>query len=209
VNTLSYKTQSANKQTVERKWYIIDGDGDIIGRKATAIANVLRGKHKPSYTPHVDCGDYVIIINAEKMRFTGNKLNDKVYLTYSGYPGGQKSRTAKEMFDKKPIAVIEKAVKGIYKDYFPQNHIQFNITDPLATVEATGQYDIKVNVKGGGYKGQAEAIRLGISRALSKINEDHRSPLKVKKYLVRDARVVERKKYGKPKARKSFQFSKR
>jgi len=96
-----------------------------------------------------------------------------------------------------------------YKDYFPQNHIQFNITDPLATVEATGEYDIKVNVKGGGYKGQAEAIRLGISRALSKINEDHRSPLKVKKYLVRDARVVERKKYGKPKARKSFQFSKR
>ncbi len=113
VNTLSYKTKSANKESVERKWYIIDGDGDIVGRKATAIANVLRGKHKPSYTPHVDCGDYVIIINAEKMRFTGNKLNDKVYLTYSGYPGGQKSRTAKEMFDKKPIAVIEKAVKGM------------------------------------------------------------------------------------------------
>jgi len=96
-----------------------------------------------------------------------------------------------------------------YKDYFPMNHIQFKIVDPLLTVEVVQEYDINVNVKGGGYKGQAEAIRLGISRALSKINEDYRKPLKVKKYLVRDARVVERKKFGKPKARKSFQFSKR
>ncbi len=96
-----------------------------------------------------------------------------------------------------------------YKDYFPLNHIQFKVVDPLLTVEVLQEYDINVNVKGGGYKGQAEAIRLGISRALSKINEDYRKPLKVKKYLVRDARVVERKKFGKPKARKSFQFSKR
>lgn len=96
-----------------------------------------------------------------------------------------------------------------YKDYFPLTHIQFKVLDPLATVEVAQEYDINVNVKGGGYKGQAEAIRLGISRALSKINEDYRKPLKVKKYLVRDARVVERKKFGKPKARKSFQFSKR
>jgi small subunit ribosomal protein S9 len=96
-----------------------------------------------------------------------------------------------------------------YKDYFPLNHIQFKIVDPLLTVEVVQEYDINVNVAGGGYKGQAEAIRLGISRALSKINEDYRKPLKVKKYLVRDARVVERKKFGKPKARKSFQFSKR
>jgi len=83
------------------------------------------------------------------------------------------------------------------------------VVDPLVTSEVMEQYDINVNVKGGGYKGQAEAIRLGISRALCKINEDYRKPLKVKKYLVRDARVVERKKFGKPKARKSFQFSKR
>jgi len=96
-----------------------------------------------------------------------------------------------------------------YKEYFPLNHIQFKIVDPLLTVEVLQEYDINVNVKGGGYKGQAEAIRLGISRGLSKINEDYRKPLKVKKYLVRDARVVERKKFGKPKARKSFQFSKR
>jgi large subunit ribosomal protein L13 len=113
VNTLSYKTKSAKKEEVQRNWYVIDAEGEIVGRKATAIATVLRGKHKPSYTPHVDTGDYVIVINAEKMRFTGNKRAGKVYLTYSGYPGGQKSRTAEEMFTKKPIAVIEKAVRGM------------------------------------------------------------------------------------------------
>jgi len=113
VDTLSYKTKSAKKSEVDRKWWIIDGDGVIVGRKATGIATVLRGKHKPSYTPHVDTGDYVIVINAAKMRFTGNKRAAKVYLTYSGYPGGQKSRTAEEMFTKKPIAVIEKAVRGM------------------------------------------------------------------------------------------------
>jgi small subunit ribosomal protein S9 len=96
-----------------------------------------------------------------------------------------------------------------FKDYFPQKHIQSVLTDPFATVDATNIYDLKVNVKGGGYKGQSEAIRLAISRALVKLNEDFRKPLKEKKYLMRDARVVERKKYGKPKARKSFQFSKR
>jgi len=96
-----------------------------------------------------------------------------------------------------------------FKDYFPQPHIQHNITDPFATVEVEGIYDLKVNVKGGGFKGQAEAVRMAISRALVKLNEDFRSPLKSKKFLTRDARVVERKKYGKPKARKSFQFSKR
>lgn len=96
-----------------------------------------------------------------------------------------------------------------FKEYFPQGNIQFNLTDPFTTVEVENQYDVKVNVKGGGYKGQAEAIRLAISRALVKINADYRKPLKDKKYLTRDARVVERKKFGKPKARKSFQFSKR
>lgn len=96
-----------------------------------------------------------------------------------------------------------------YREYFCQLYIQNNIVDPFAVVSAENIYDIKVNVKGGGYKGQAEAVRLGISRALVKLNEDFRSPLKSKKYLTRDARVVERKKYGKPKARKSFQFSKR
>ena len=95
------------------------------------------------------------------------------------------------------------------KEYFPQPHIQNKVLDPFQTVEAVNIYDLKVNVNGGGYKGQAEAIRMAVSRALVKLNEDFRSPLKSKKYLTRDARVVERKKYGKPKARKSFQFSKR
>ncbi len=95
------------------------------------------------------------------------------------------------------------------KEYFPQVYLQGSILDPFATVEVENQYDVKVNVHGGGVKGQSEAIRMALSRALVKINEEFKSPLKAKKYLTRDARVVERKKYGKPKARKSFQFSKR
>ena len=96
-----------------------------------------------------------------------------------------------------------------FVEYFPQTHIQHNITDPFKTVEVETLYDVKVNVTGGGFKGQAQAVRMAISRALVKLNEDFRSPLKSQKFLTRDARVVERKKYGKPKARKSFQFSKR
>ncbi len=96
-----------------------------------------------------------------------------------------------------------------YREYFPMKHIQANLTDPFTTVEIENIYDLKVNVKGGGFKGQSEATRMAISRALVKLNEDFRKPLKSKKFLTRDARVVERKKYGKPKARKSFQFSKR
>lgn len=95
------------------------------------------------------------------------------------------------------------------KDYFPMVNIQNKVKEPLSILEAEGQYDIKINVKGGGFKGQAEAIRLGIARAFVKINEDNKPPLKAQKLLTRDARVVERKKFGKPKARKSFQFSKR
>jgi small subunit ribosomal protein S9 len=96
-----------------------------------------------------------------------------------------------------------------FKDYFPQVHIQYNITAPFQTVEAENIYNISINVNGGGFKGQAEAARMAISRALIKLNEDFRKPLKEKKFLTRDSRVVERKKYGRPKARKSFQFSKR
>ena len=96
-----------------------------------------------------------------------------------------------------------------FKEYFPQPHIQYNITAPFEVIEIDNIYDLKVNVDGGGFKGQSEAIRMAISRALVKLNEDFRKPLKDRKFLTRDARVVERKKYGKPKARKSFQFSKR
>ena len=113
MDTLSYKTKSANKQTVEHKWYVVDAEGEIVGRLATRIASVLRGKHKPSYTPHVDTGDYVIVLNCDKVRFTGKKMDDKIYQRYTGYPGGQRERTANEMMAKKPEAIIEKAVKGM------------------------------------------------------------------------------------------------
>lgn len=113
MNTLSYKTQSANKQTVEHKWYVIDAEGEVVGRLCSQIAHVLRGKHKPSYTPHVDCGDYVIVVNADKVRFTGDKLNQKEYIHFSGYPGGQKRATAKAVLEKKPLLVVESAVRGM------------------------------------------------------------------------------------------------
>jgi large subunit ribosomal protein L13 len=119
VNTLSYKTQSAKKEEVERKWYVIDAEGAIVGRLGTVVASMLRGKHKPSYTPHVDTGDNIIIINAEKVRFTGSKMDQKTYQSYSGYPGGQKERTAREMLEKKPIAIVEKAVRGM----LPKNRL--------------------------------------------------------------------------------------
>lgn len=96
-----------------------------------------------------------------------------------------------------------------YREYFPQIHVQHNVTDPFAVIGSENVFDLKINVKGGGFKGQAEAVRMGISRALVKLNEENRKPLKAKKFLTRDSRAVERKKYGKPKARKRFQFSKR
>lgn len=113
MDTLSFKTKSAKKEEVERQWFVVDAQSDTVGRLASKIATVLRGKHKPSYTPHVDTGDYVIIVNAEKVRFTGSKMHQKEYQRYSGYPGGQKSRTAAEMLDKKPTAIMESAVRGM------------------------------------------------------------------------------------------------
>lgn len=113
MDTLSYKTISANANTVDQKWFVVDAEGKTVGRLASKVATILRGKHKPSYTPHVDTGDYVIVLNADKVKFTGNKLDDKVYLTYSGYPGGQKSATAKEIMDKKPLRIMEGAVRGM------------------------------------------------------------------------------------------------
>jgi len=101
------------KETVERKWYVIDAEGKTLGRLATKAATVLRGKHKPTYTPHVDCGDYVIIINAEKVVLTGNKLEDKMYYNHSGFPGGLRERNAKTMIEKYPEEMVERAIKGM------------------------------------------------------------------------------------------------
>jgi large subunit ribosomal protein L13 len=113
VDTLSYKTISANAATATHKWFVVDAEGEVVGRLATKIATVLRGKHKPEFTPHVDTGDYVIVVNAEKVRFTGDKLESKEYQRYSGYPGGQSRRTAKEMLNRRPTMVLELAVKGM------------------------------------------------------------------------------------------------
>lgn len=106
-------TYMANNESVERKWYVIDAEGQRLGRLASEVAALLRGKHKPIYTPHVDTGDYVIVINADKIELTGNKMKDKKYYRHSGYPGGLKERTAEEMLAKHPEQVIELAVKGM------------------------------------------------------------------------------------------------
>jgi len=113
VNTLSYKTVSANKNTVNKEWILVDADGQTLGRLASLVAKLIRGKHKPNFTPHVDCGDNVIIINAEKIILTGNKWTDKSYIRHTGYPGGQRSLTATELFKKDPTRLVEKAVKGM------------------------------------------------------------------------------------------------
>ncbi len=113
MNTLSYKTVSANKNTVNKEWVLVDADGQTLGRLASKIAKLIRGKHKPNFTPHVDCGDNVVVINAEKIHLTGKKWTDKSYIRHTGYPGGQRSLTATEMFEKDPTRLIEKAVKGM------------------------------------------------------------------------------------------------
>ena len=113
MNTLSYKTVSANSATVNKEWVLVDADGQTLGRLASKVAMLIRGKYKPNYTPHVDCGDNVVIINAEKIVLTGNKMTDKTYIRHTGYPGGQRSLTATEMFEKDPARLIEKAVKGM------------------------------------------------------------------------------------------------
>ena len=113
MNTLSYKTVSANKNTANKEWVVVDADGQTLGRLASKVAKLIRGKYKPSYTPHVDCGDNVIVINAEKINLTGNKLDDKTYIRHTGYPGGQRSLTAKVLQQKNPALLVEKAVKGM------------------------------------------------------------------------------------------------
>ncbi len=113
MDTLSYRTVSANKETANKKWLLVDAEGQTVGRLASKVANLARGKHKPNFTPHADCGDNVIVINAAKVSFSGTKLVDKKYVRYTGYPGGQKSLTAQELMERSPERVIEKAIKGM------------------------------------------------------------------------------------------------
>ena len=113
MDTLSYKTVSANKATVTKDWVHVDADGQTLGRLSTKVAKLLRGKYKPNFTPHVDCGDNVIITNAGKINLTGKKWDSKEYIRHTGYPGGQRSLTATELFNKGPERLIENAVKGM------------------------------------------------------------------------------------------------
>ncbi|MFA5642594.1 MAG: 50S ribosomal protein L13 [Bacteroidales bacterium] len=119
MDTLSYKTVSANKATATKEWVVIDATDQVLGRLSSRIALILRGKNKPSYTPHVDCGDNVIVINAEKVRLTGKKMTDKRYVRHTGYPGGQRFSSPKELLNRKPLAVVEHAVKGM----LPKNRL--------------------------------------------------------------------------------------
>ena len=119
MNTLSYKTISAKKGSVEKNWWILDADSRVLGRAASEVAKIIRGKHKPSFTPHIDCGDNVIVINAEKIRMTGDKMNSKEYISHSGYPGGQKRLSPKQMLAKKPERIFEYAVRGM----LPKNRL--------------------------------------------------------------------------------------
>lgn len=113
MDTLSYKTIATNKSTANKLWVLVDAKGQTLGRLASKVAILLRGKHKPNFTPHVDCGDNVVVVNASKVNLTGKKWEDKTYIRYTGYPGGQRTLTAKQLFDKNPSTIIEKSVKGM------------------------------------------------------------------------------------------------
>ena len=136
MDALSYKTVSANAKTVDKNWVIVDANDQIVGRLSSEVAKVLRGKHKPSYTPHVDCGDNVIIINAEKIRFTGDKMHDKEYVRYTGYPGGQRFATPLEWMRKNPALILENSIRGMLpknrlgRELFRNLHIYVGTSHP-------------------------------------------------------------------------------
>lgn len=119
MDTLSYRTVSANKATVNKGWVIVDAEDQVLGRLASQVASLIRGKHKPSFTPHVDCGDSVIVINSDKVRLTGKKMTDKVYVRHTGYPGGQRFATPREVMQKSSTLLVEKAVRGM----LPKNRL--------------------------------------------------------------------------------------
>ncbi|MGA0556897.1 50S ribosomal protein L13 [Larkinella sp. VNQ87] len=119
MDTLSYKTISANKATAQKDWVVIDAENQVLGRLASQAAKIIRGKNKTNFTPNADCGDNVIIINAEKIKLTGSKLTDKVYVRHTGHPGGQRFRTPREMMAKNPAFILEHAIKGM----LPKNRL--------------------------------------------------------------------------------------
>ena len=148
MDSLTYKTISANKDTVDKKWVLVDASEQTLGRMSSKIAKILRGKYKPCFTPHVDCGDNVIVINAEKINLSGNKWENKEYIRHTGYPGGQKSLTDKELFDKNPTRLIEKSVKGM----LPKNKLGAQLFRNLKVYvgenhKQEGQNPVSINLK--------------------------------------------------------------
>lgn len=135
MDTLSYKTISANKETVNKEWVIVDAENQVLGRLASKVAKLLRGKYKPNFTPHVDCGDNVIIINADKIKLTGNKMTDRVYLHYTGYPGGQRESTPASILAK-PNGT-DKLVRRVVKGMLPKNRLGAKILGNLYIYEGT------------------------------------------------------------------------
>ena len=133
MNTLSYRTESISAEKAERKWYLVDAENQVAGRLCAHMASILRGKNKPSYTPHADTGDYIIVINAEKIRFTGDKWNQKEYKDFSHHPGGLKITLAVEMLEKHPIRIIERGVKGM----LPKNKLGRAMVKKLFVYEGT------------------------------------------------------------------------
>jgi len=133
VDTLSYKTISANKATVQKEWVVIDATDQILGRLGAKVAKLLRGKYKPNFTPNVDCGDNVIIINAEKVKMTGNKWNDRIYLRHTGYPGGQRESTPARMLAKDPLKLYRKVILGM----LPKNKLSDAIIGNLYVYAGT------------------------------------------------------------------------
>ena len=119
MDTLSYKTISANKATANKQWVVVNAEAQVLGRLASEVAKMIRGKHKPNFTPHVDCGDNVIVINADKVRMTGKKWDDRVYLRYTGYPGGQRATTPRQLKEKSSTLLVERAVRGM----LPKNRL--------------------------------------------------------------------------------------
>ncbi len=113
MDTLSYKTVSINNKNADKKWFVVDAEDQTLGRLASKVAKIIRGKHKPNFTPHADCGDNVIVVNASKVSFSGEKLVDKEYIRHTGYPGGQRTTTVEEMLSKNPERIVEKAIKGM------------------------------------------------------------------------------------------------
>lgn len=127
MDTLSYRTVSANKETANKEWILVDAENMILGRLASQVASILRGKHKTNFTPHADCGDYVVVINADKIRLTGQKWTDREHFKHTGYPGGQKRISPKELFDKDQTSLVKQAIKGM----LPKNKLGRTINSNL------------------------------------------------------------------------------